>query len=155
MIASYFEWAQNLQEFLWEESRVNGEFKKTILTTYHAVWTRSVKQQNTHRQASFDIGVPRVARAVELWGFVQRSCHPTAVSHWGLALCAPSGVILVLPRKERNRVATGTIAVRRQRDPSPSVEMGDQVCPASVKSPQPPLRKRAFWRTRNTTLPDS
>ena len=70
MIVSYFEWAQNLQEFRWEESRVNGEFKKTIVKAYHAVWTRSVKQQNTHRQASFDIGVQRVARAVELRGFV-------------------------------------------------------------------------------------
>ena len=83
VIVSYFEWAQNLQEFHREESRVNGELKKTIVKAYHAVWTRSVKQQNTHRQASFDIGVQRVARAVELWGFVQRSCQPTAVSHWG------------------------------------------------------------------------
>ena len=83
MIVSYFEWAQNLQEFRWEESRVNGELKKTIVKAYHAVWTRSVKQQNTHRQASFDIGVQRVARAVELCGVVQRSCQPTAVSHWG------------------------------------------------------------------------
>jgi len=46
------------------------ELKKTILKAYHAVWTRSIKQQITHRQASFDIGVQRVARAVELRGFV-------------------------------------------------------------------------------------
>jgi glutamate dehydrogenase (NAD(P)+) len=70
VIVSYFEWTQNLQEFRWEESRVNEELKKTILKAYHAVWTRSVKQQITHRQASFDIGVQRVARAVELRGFV-------------------------------------------------------------------------------------
>ena len=70
VIVSYFEWTQNLQEFRWEESRVNDELKKTILKAYHAVWTRSVKQQITHRPASFDIGVQRVARAVELRGFV-------------------------------------------------------------------------------------
>ncbi len=70
MIVSYFEWTQNLQEFRWDESRVNEELKKTILKAYHAVWTRSIKQQITHRQASFDIGVQRVARAVELRGFV-------------------------------------------------------------------------------------
>ena len=70
VIVSYFEWTQNLQEFRWEESRVNEELKKTILKAYHAVWTRSIKQQITHRQASFDIGVQRVARAVELRGFV-------------------------------------------------------------------------------------
>ncbi|PKB74378.1 MAG: hypothetical protein BZY72_01905 [SAR202 cluster bacterium Io17-Chloro-G8] len=85
-----------------------------------------------------------MARAVELCGFVQRSCQPTAVSHWGLALCAPSPVIPVLPRKERNLVAMGTIAVRRQRDPSPSLEMGGQASQASVKSFQPHLRKGVF-----------
>ncbi|MCH7737709.1 MAG: glutamate dehydrogenase [Chloroflexi bacterium] len=70
VIVSYFEWTQNLQEFRWEESRVNQELKKTILKAYHEVWTRSTKQKITHRQASFEIGVQRVARAVELRGFV-------------------------------------------------------------------------------------
>jgi len=47
VIVSYFEGTQNLQEFRWEESRVNEELKKTILKAYHAVWTRSIKQQIT------------------------------------------------------------------------------------------------------------
>ncbi|MBC8281179.1 MAG: hypothetical protein H8E48_10370 [Chloroflexi bacterium] len=46
------------------------ELKKTILQAYHEVWTRSIKEKITHRQASFEIGVQRVARAVELRGFV-------------------------------------------------------------------------------------
>ena len=70
VVVSYFEWTQNLQEFRWEESRVNEELKKIMLQAYHEVWTRSIKEKITHRQASFEIGVQRVARAVELRGFV-------------------------------------------------------------------------------------
>ncbi|PKB71638.1 MAG: glutamate dehydrogenase [SAR202 cluster bacterium Io17-Chloro-G6] len=70
VVVSYFEWTQNLQEFHWEESRVNEELKKTLLRAYQEVRTRSVNQAITHRQASFEVGVQRVARAVELRGFV-------------------------------------------------------------------------------------
>ena len=69
-MVSYFEWTQNIQEFRWEESRINEELKKTILQAYHEVRTRSLTENITHRQASFEIGVQRVARAVELRGFV-------------------------------------------------------------------------------------
>lgn len=70
VVVSYFEWTQNLQEFRWEESRVNEELKKTILKAYNEVWIHSIKEKITHRQASFEIGVQRVAKAVELRGFV-------------------------------------------------------------------------------------
>ena len=70
VVVSYFEWTQNLQEFHWEESRVNEELKKTMLRAYRAVRARSISEGITHRQASFEIGVQRVARAVELRGFV-------------------------------------------------------------------------------------
>ncbi|MCI0902858.1 MAG: glutamate dehydrogenase, partial [Chloroflexi bacterium] len=49
VVVSYFEWTQNLQEFRWEESRVNEELKKTMLQAYHVVWTRSIKEKITHR----------------------------------------------------------------------------------------------------------
>ena len=70
VVVSYFEWTQNLQGFHWEESRVNEELKKIMLRAYCEVWTRSSNEKITHRQASFEIGVQRVARAVELRGFV-------------------------------------------------------------------------------------
>ena len=41
-----------------------------MLKAYCEVRTRSVNEGITHRQASFEIGVQRVARAVELRGFV-------------------------------------------------------------------------------------
>jgi len=70
VIVSYFEWTQNIQEFHWEESRVNEELKRIILQAYHAVRERAINEGTTHRQASFEIGIQRVARVVELRGFV-------------------------------------------------------------------------------------
>ena len=70
VIVSYFEWTQNLQEFRWEESRVNEELLKIMDRGYQAVREMAASQSITHRQAAFRIGAERVARAVELRGFV-------------------------------------------------------------------------------------
>ena len=70
VIVSYFEWTQNIQEFHWEEIRVNDELKKTILQAYNAVQARTAQEGINHRQAAFEIGIQRVARVVELRGFV-------------------------------------------------------------------------------------
>jgi glutamate dehydrogenase (NAD(P)+) len=70
VIVSYFEWTQNLQEFRWEESRVNEELIKILARAYGEVREKAQTEGITHRQAAFHIGVERVARAVELRGFV-------------------------------------------------------------------------------------
>lgn len=70
VIVSYFEWTQNLQEFRWEEDRVNHELKKTILRAYQEVRDRTRGGLITSRSASFEIGVERVAHVVKLRGFV-------------------------------------------------------------------------------------
>ncbi len=70
VIVSYFEWTQNLQEFHWEEERVNEELRKTITKAFHQVRKRVSAERITYRQAAFEIAVERVARAVELRGFV-------------------------------------------------------------------------------------
>jgi glutamate dehydrogenase (NAD(P)+) len=70
VIVSYFEWTQNLQEFHWEEERVNEELRKIIVQAYREVLDRVASSGITYRQAAFEIGVQRVARAVELRGFV-------------------------------------------------------------------------------------
>ena len=67
---SYFEWAQNIQRFHWEEDRVNEELHKTMVQAYQEVRNRVVSEGLTYRQAAFDIGVQRVAHAVELRGFL-------------------------------------------------------------------------------------
>jgi glutamate dehydrogenase (NAD(P)+) len=70
VIVSYFEWTQNIQGFHWEENRVNEELKKVLIKAYREVRTRVVDERITHRQASFELAVKRVAKVVELRGFV-------------------------------------------------------------------------------------
>ena len=70
VIVSYFEWTQNIQGFYWEENRVNEELRKILIKAYREVRTRVVNERITHRQASFELAVKRVARVVELRGFV-------------------------------------------------------------------------------------
>ena len=70
VIVSYFEWTQNLQEFSWEESRVNEELHKIIIDAYKEVLNKVSTDSITHRQAAFEIGLQRVAHVVQLRGFV-------------------------------------------------------------------------------------
>jgi len=70
VIVSYFEWAQNVQQFRVDEDRVNTELTRTITTAYEAVRDRAAAEGLTFRQAAFAVAVARVARATELRGFV-------------------------------------------------------------------------------------
>ena len=70
VIVSYFEWTQNLQEFRWEEEHVNEELRKIMARAYREVHEKAAAEGITYREAAFEIGVERVARAVELRGFV-------------------------------------------------------------------------------------
>ena len=70
VIVSYFEWAQNIQQFRWEEDRVNEELKRIITDGFRAICERAEMENITLRQAAFAIGVARVARAADLRGFV-------------------------------------------------------------------------------------
>jgi len=70
VIVSYFEWTQNLQQFRWEEDRVNRELRKILCKAYEEVRAKVEARSYTHREGAFEIGVERVARAVELRGFV-------------------------------------------------------------------------------------
>ena len=46
---SYFEWTQNLQEFHWEEDRVNEELTKIMVRAYGEVHEKSTAQGINHR----------------------------------------------------------------------------------------------------------
>ena len=70
VIVSYFEWTQNLQEFHWDEARVNQELAKILIAAYHEMRAKAKTRNLTYRDAALEIGVERVARAVELRGFV-------------------------------------------------------------------------------------
>ena len=70
VIVSYFDWTQNLQQFRWEEDRVNRELRKILCKAYEEVRAKVEARSYTHREGAFEIGVEKVARAVELRGFV-------------------------------------------------------------------------------------
>ena len=70
VVVSYFEWAQNIQEFRWPEEQVNRELGRIMVKATHEVAQVVHGQHLTYRQAAFHLGVSRVARAIELRGFV-------------------------------------------------------------------------------------
>jgi len=70
VIVSYFEWAQNVQQFRWPESRVNIELEERIVAAYREVRDASRAGGVSMRDAAFEIAVARVAQAIRLRGFV-------------------------------------------------------------------------------------
>jgi glutamate dehydrogenase (NAD(P)+) len=70
VIVSYFEWAQNIQQFRWEEARVNSELERMLLAAYRSVREVAAQHKLTMRRAAHRIAVGRVAQAIRLRGFV-------------------------------------------------------------------------------------
>jgi glutamate dehydrogenase (NAD(P)+) len=67
---SYFEWTQNIQQFRWSLERVNGELESRMVAAFHDVMSRSTRDGTRPRQAAMDIAVERVAKVIQLRGFV-------------------------------------------------------------------------------------
>jgi glutamate dehydrogenase (NAD(P)+) len=67
---SYFEWAQNIQQFRWEEEQVNTELRKTMSKAWKNVHARSTVDGIPLRLAAFAIAVEKVERAARLRGYV-------------------------------------------------------------------------------------
>jgi glutamate dehydrogenase (NAD(P)+) len=67
---SYFEWVQNIQQFRWEEERVNTELKKTMSRAWRNVHGRATVDAVPLRLAAFAIAVEKVERAARLRGYV-------------------------------------------------------------------------------------
>jgi glutamate dehydrogenase (NAD(P)+) len=60
---SYFEWAQNIQQFRWELDRVNAELEKVMRKAYQAVRDVAQRKGTDLRTASFLLAIQRVGRA--------------------------------------------------------------------------------------------
>ena len=59
---SYFEWAQNIQQFRWELERVNGELEKIMRRSYAAVREVAKEKQLDLRTAAFVLAIRRVGQ---------------------------------------------------------------------------------------------
>ena len=66
---SYFEWAQNIQQFRWEEERVNEELRKTMSRAWENVYARATADGIPLRLAAFAIAVEKVEHADRLRGY--------------------------------------------------------------------------------------
>jgi glutamate dehydrogenase (NAD(P)+) len=68
---SYFEWTQNIQQYRWDEERVNTELRKIMTNMFDDVCEfKETHEKATFREAAFALGVDRVAQAVRLRGYV-------------------------------------------------------------------------------------
>ena len=67
---SYFEWVQNIQQYRWDEDRVNAELRKRMRAAFADL--RAVRDQHKCdlRTAAFVLAVGRVAKATELRGLM-------------------------------------------------------------------------------------
>ena len=64
--ASYFEWAQNLQQIVWTEEHVNRQLEVFLTRAYQSVTKRAKKDGVSLRTAAYALGIERVARSERL-----------------------------------------------------------------------------------------
>jgi len=67
---SYFEWAQNIQQFRWKESQFNQELEDAMVRAFEATAAFAERHEVSLRKAAFAIGIERVAKAARLRGYV-------------------------------------------------------------------------------------
>ena len=68
VVASYFEWAQDLQGYLWEPELFHDRLEKTLREAFNYIWTRHLQLGVTLRETAIAVGVERIAEATELRG---------------------------------------------------------------------------------------
>ncbi|MFN7149395.1 MAG: Glu/Leu/Phe/Val family dehydrogenase [Microthrixaceae bacterium] len=68
VLASYFEWVQNLQQVSWSESDVHRRLDEGMQAAYRDVRARADERQLGLRDAAYSIAVERVAEATRLRG---------------------------------------------------------------------------------------
>jgi glutamate dehydrogenase (NAD(P)+) len=58
---SYFEWVQDIQQFMWSEDDVNNELRKLMLNAFARVRRQAVERGLSNRLAALSLGVQKVA----------------------------------------------------------------------------------------------
>ena len=65
---SYFEWAQNIQQFTWEEDKVNAELQRHMRDAYATLARVARERKVSFRTAAYVVAIGRVGRATVLRG---------------------------------------------------------------------------------------
>lgn len=68
VVASYFEWTQNLQQARWPRQKVNRQLRSYLVRAYRAVRQTAETRDMSLREAAWLIAIDRVARAESLRG---------------------------------------------------------------------------------------
>jgi glutamate dehydrogenase (NAD(P)+) len=70
VVASYFEWVQNLQHFRWEEREVNDRLGTVMRKAFRDVSGRAKEEKLDLREAAYLIGLERVVDAAKTRGYI-------------------------------------------------------------------------------------
>jgi glutamate dehydrogenase (NAD(P)+) len=71
VVVSYFEWAQNLQHFRWDEREVNDKLGTIMRRAYREVVARTKDEDETSlRVAAYQTGIERVLEAARTRGYI-------------------------------------------------------------------------------------
>ncbi|NNN03400.1 MAG: Glu/Leu/Phe/Val dehydrogenase [Acidimicrobiaceae bacterium] len=68
VVASYFEWAQDLQGFMWERDLFQSRLEKFMHEAFNHVWSRHLDLGVNLRDGAIAVGVERIAEATTLRG---------------------------------------------------------------------------------------
>jgi glutamate dehydrogenase (NAD(P)+) len=68
VVASYFEWAQDLQGFMWETDLFHQRLEKTMHEAFDSIWERHLQLNVALRDTALVVGVERIAEATRLRG---------------------------------------------------------------------------------------
>lgn len=71
VVASYFEWVQNLQSYFWEAEEVNKNLERIMKRSFREVWKVGQESDVSLRAAAYVLAVDKVARAL-----MQRGIFP-------------------------------------------------------------------------------
>ena len=69
VIVSYFEWAQNLRHFYWDQAKVEDRLERQISNAFKKVWQAMEAQNNRDmRTAAYIVAVERLVKALKIRG---------------------------------------------------------------------------------------
>jgi glutamate dehydrogenase (NAD(P)+) len=70
VVVSYFEWAQNLQHFRWDEEQVNERLGEIMRRAFQEVAHRAEQNGSPMRPAAYELGIERVVEAASTRGYI-------------------------------------------------------------------------------------
>ncbi|MFY9525655.1 MAG: glutamate dehydrogenase, partial [Limnochordia bacterium] len=65
---SYFEWQQNLQNFSWDEDKVNRRLENLMVKSFEDVWNMAQKYNSSMRMGAYMLALDRIVTASKLRG---------------------------------------------------------------------------------------